>query len=139
MFLIFLIFVFCAFPVFAHQAVVPLTEVLDGDTFKVLLHGESTSVRLKDIDCYETRRGRRAYFQGEYYQKSLDEVIRRGQESKQKLQELLSKAKEIKVEWEKRDSFCRLLGEAHVNDIHVNTYMVEHGGCEVYAPLKSEP
>ena len=136
MFLFFVFFLFYALPVFAHQAVVPLIEVSDGDTFKVLLHGEITSVRLKDIDCYETRRSKRAYFQEKYYQKPLDEVIRQGKESKQKLQNLLSKAREIRIEWEKRDSFCRLLGQAYADDIHINTYMLEQGGCEVYAPLK---
>ncbi|MBO7332732.1 MAG: thermonuclease family protein [Alphaproteobacteria bacterium] len=136
MFLFFVLCLFYALPAFAHQAVVPLIEVSDGDTFKVLLHGETTSVRLKDIDCFETRRSKRAYFQEKYYQKPLNEVIRQGKESEQKLQELLSKTKEIRVEWEKRDGFCRILGQVCADNIHVNAYMLEYGGCKAYLPLK---
>jgi len=136
MFLFFVLCLFYALPAFAHQAIVPLVSIQDGDTFTVLLHGETTSVRLKDIDCYETRRSKRAYFQEKHYQKPLNEVIRQGKEPKQKLQELLNKTREIRIEWEKRDSFCRLLAQAYADDIHINTYMLEQGGCEVYAPLK---
>jgi endonuclease YncB( thermonuclease family) len=136
MFLIFLIFAFCTFPAFALQATVPLVKVQDGDTFTVLLHKEKTKVRLQDVDCYETKRNKRANFQEKYYQKPLDEIIRQGKESKQKLQELLSKTKEIRIEWEKRDSFGRILGNVYADNIHVNTYMLEQGGCENFSPLK---
>ena len=136
MFLIFLIFAFCTFPAFALQAIVPLVKVQDGDTFTVLLHEEKTKVRLQDVDCYETKRNKRANFQEKYYQKPLDEIIRQGKESKQKLQELLSKTKEIRIEWEKRDSFGRILGNVYADNIHVNTYMLEQGECESFSPLK---
>ena len=136
MFLFFIIFMFCAFPVFAHQAIVPLVKVQDGDTFTVLLHEEKTKVRLVGIDCYETKRNKRADFQEKHYQKPLDEIIRQGKESKQNLKELLTKTKEIRIEWEKRDGFGRILGNVYADNILVNTYMLEQGGCEEYIPLK---
>ena len=135
LFLFFIIFVFYASPVLAHQATVSVIRVVDGDTISVLLYGEETKVRLVGVDCYETRRNKRARFQEKNYNKTMDEVIRLGEESKQKLQGLLERNKEIQIEWEERDGFGRVLGHIYINQMNVNEYMLKNGGCELFVFL----
>ena len=132
LFLFFIIFVFYASPVLAHQATVPVIRVVDGDTISVLLYSEETKVRLVGVDCYETRRNKRARFQEKNYNKTMDEVLRLGEESKQKLQGLLERNKEIQIEWEERDGFGRVLGHIYINQMNVNEYMLKNAGCELF-------
>lgn len=62
---------------------------------------------------------------------------------KKKIKNLLKDHRYIRVEWDKRDSFGRILGNVYLDDIKsagvidVNRYMLETGGCNKYLP-KSE-
>ena len=83
-----LFFVLSADAAFAYEATVRLTHIQDGDTFKALVYEEETKIRLLDVDCYETEKNAWTHFQQEYYGLPYDDIVKRGRESKQKLQDL---------------------------------------------------
>ena len=62
-------------------------EVVDGDTFRCMVdlgmktHRAQIEVRLADVDAYETRRISRARKQAKADGKTLDEIIKLGQEA----------------------------------------------------------
>ena len=124
----------------AHEFVATIIKINDGDTLTALVNNETTKIRLLDVDCYETKKNTRAKFQQKYYGLSIDEVIRNGKQSRKKLKNLLKDHRYIRVEWEKRDSFGRILGKVYLDDIKsagvidVNQYMLETGGCNKYVP-----
>ena len=116
----------------AHEAVVAVISVQDGDTFSAMVHEEDTKIRLLDVDCYETKKNARAKFKHGYYSLPLDEIFQRGKTSKQKLKELIGKSKELRIIWDRRDGFGRILGKVYLDDLDVNQYMIETGGCNKY-------
>ena len=124
----------------AHEFVATITKINDGDTITALVNNEYTKIRLLDVDCYETKKNNRMKFQQKYYGLSIDEVIQSGKQSRKKLKNLLKDHRYIRVEWEKRDSFGRILGKVYLDDIKsagiidVNHYMLETGGCNKYLP-----
>ena len=80
------------FPSLASDRVkIDVVKVTDGDTIKALYNSDKINIRLTNIDCYETRDNKRAYWQAEYYKKSLGEVVKLGNQSKEILQNLISK------------------------------------------------
>lgn len=103
-----------------------------------LVNNETTKIRLLDVDCFETKRNKQAKFQQQYYGLSIEGVIENGKQSRKKLQELLKDHRYIRVKWEERDSFGRILGKVYLDDIKsagvidVNRYMRESGGCNKY-------
>lgn len=46
-------------PLLDYDATVTVSEVVDGDTFRFMERGEELSVRILDLDAFETRRGDR--------------------------------------------------------------------------------
>ena len=113
-----------------------LLKVTDGDTIKALVNGEKESIRLLDIDCYETSKNPRAIWQSEYYHLSVGQVMQKGEYSKQRLKDLLGKRKDLKLEWNKRDRYKRILGRVYLDDRNINDYMLSSGGCEKYVERK---
>ena len=126
--------------VFAHEFVATITKISDGDTLSAIVHDEDTKIRLLDVDCYETKKNGRAKFQQQYYGLSVDEILEKGKQSRKILKKLLKDHRYIRVKWEKRDSFGRILGNVYLDDIKssgmidVNKYMLETGGCNKYLP-----
>ena len=127
----------------AHEFVATIIKINDGDTLTALVNNETTKIRLLDVDCYETKKNNRMKFQQKYYGLSIDEVIQNGKQSRKKLKNLLKDHRYIRVEWEKRDSFGRILGKVYLDDIKsaglidVNQYMLDTGGCNKYLPKSS--
>ena len=123
---------------FAHEFVATIIKINDGDTLTALVNNETTKIRLLDVDCYETKKNARAKFQQKYYGLSLDEIIKNGKQSRKQLKNLLKNHKYIRVEWEKRDSFGRILGKVYLDDIKsaevidINLFMLEQGACHKY-------
>ena len=124
----------------AHEFVATITKINDGDTITALVNNEMTKIRLLDVDCYETKKNKRAKFQQKYYGLSVDKVLEKGKRSRKILKKLLKDHRYIRVEWGKRDSFGRILGKVYLDDIksagviEVNQYMLETGGCNKYLP-----
>lgn len=122
----------------ANAEMLPITllKVTDGDTIKALVNGEKESIRLLDIDCYETSKNPRAIWQSEYYHLSVGQVMQKGEYSKQRLKDLLGKRKDLKLEWSRRDRYKRILGKVYLDDRSINNYMLTNGGCEKYVERK---
>ena len=124
----------------AHEFVATIIKINDGDTLSAFVNNENTKIRLLDVDCYETKKNARAKFQQKYYGLSVDEVLEKGKQSRKILKKLLKDHRYIRVEWEKRDSFGRILGKVYLDDIKsagvidVNQYMLKTGGCNKYIP-----
>ena len=124
----------------AHEFVATIIKINDGDTLSALVNNEKTKIRLLDVDCYETKKNKRAKFQQKYYGLSVDEVLEKGKQSRKILKKLLKDHRYIRVEWDKRDSFGRILGKVYLDDIKsvgvidVNQYMLDQGGCNKYVP-----
>ena len=125
-----------SFNVIAKENIVEITKISDGDTVKVMLDGEELGIRLLKIDCFETSKNRRAIKQSEYYHLSLGEVFKKGNYSKQKLKDKLSKHKKVKLEWQKKDKYNRILGSIYtLSGENINDYMLNDGGCMEYIPF----
>ena len=122
----------------ANAEMLPITllKVTDGDTIKALVNGEKESIRLLDIDCYETSKNPRAIWQSEYYHLSVGQVMQKGEYSKQRLKDLLGKRKDLKLEWSRRDRYKRILGRVYLDDRNINDYVLTNGGCEKYVERK---
>lgn len=67
-------------------------------------------------------------------------MLEKGKQSRKTLKKLLKDHRYIRVKWEKRDSFGRILGKVYLDDIKsagiidVNQYMLNQGGCNMYLP-----
>ena len=124
----------------AHEFVATIIKLNDGDTLSAFVNNENTKIRLLDVDCYETKKNARAKFQQKYYGLSYEEMLEKGKQSRKILKKLLKDHRYIRVKWEKRDSFGRILGNVYLDDIKsvgvidVNHYMLETGGCNKYLP-----
>ena len=118
----------------ANAEMLPITllKVTDGDTIKALVNGEKESIRLLDIDCYETSKNPRAIWQSKYYHLSVGQVMQKGEYSKQRLKDFIGKRKDLTLEWDKRDHYKRILGRVYLDDKNINDYMLSEGGCEKY-------
>lgn len=137
---IFISFILCAESVSAHEFVATITKIQDGDTLSAIVNNEETKIRLLDVDCYETKNNARARLQQQYYGLSVDEMVEKGRQSRKILKKLLKDHRYIRVKWEKRDSFGRILGNVYLDDIKsvgvidINQYMLEIGDCNKYLP-----
>ena len=110
---------------------IELVGITDGDTIKARIGGNIENIRLLNIDCYETRRNKRAHLQARKYNKSLEEVTAAGKRSKEILTELL-KDKPLYLIRTGKDRYNRTLGTLFIGNVEVNKYMLEYGGCEIY-------
>ena len=126
--------------VFAHEFIATITNIQDGDTLSAIVNNEETKIRLLDVDCFETKNNARARIQQQYYGLSYDEMLEKGKQSRKTLKKLLKDHRYIRVKWEKRDRFGRILGNVYLDDIKsagiidVNQYMLNQGGCNMYLP-----
>ena len=73
----------------AHEFVATIIKINDGDTLSAFVNNENTKIRLLDVDCYETKKNKRAKFQQKYYGLSVDEVLEKGKQSREILKKLL--------------------------------------------------
>lgn len=106
----------------AHAATLKGTcvAVSDGDTVTVLdpVRGEKEKVRIWGIDAPEDAQ--------EY-----------GAEARQKLTSLV-RGKQVRVEYDKRDSYHRILGRVYVGEVYVNLEMVKSGSAWHYVYFAPE-
>ena len=124
----------------AHEFVATVIKINDGDTLTALVNNETTKISLFDVDCYETEKNSNTRFQQKYYVLSVDEVLEKGKQSRKKLKNMLKDHPYIRIIWEKRDGFGRILVKVYLDDIKsvgvidVNQYMLKTGGCNKYVP-----
>lgn len=112
---------------------ITITKVTDGDTVRGIINGKETSIRLTGIDCYETSKRDRAYKQAYLNKISIEDVVKRGKESKEILTKLLNSNDNITVRFTDIDKrYNRNVGIIYAGNINVNDYMIKHGGCMMF-------
>lgn len=112
---------------------IKITKVTDGDTVKGIINGKEMSIRLSGIDCYETSKRDRAYKQAYLNKMSIEDVVKRGKESKEILTNILKNNNNITVRFTDVDKrYNRNVGIIYAGDINVNEYMVQNGGCMMF-------
>ena len=132
--LISILFLF-ALPLYADSLTpITITKIYDGDTVGARIEGEVFLVRLKGVDCYETMRISRAYRQAYEGRISVDEVVKRGERSKEYLSGLFNKVGKDRIyfQFQGVDRYSRALGVLYFNKMNVNKEMINKGGCLVY-------
>lgn len=122
----------------AEEATVSISRVTDGDTVRVILNNREEKVRLLHIDCYETRKNKRALWQSKHYHLPLGEILKRGNYAKEQLKYIISHNPKVILKWEKRDLYGRILGELYTldNNTDINELMLTIGLCERYKPRR---
>lgn len=101
-----------------HRATGFVTGVSDGDTFFMLIDGQSTRVRLAQIDAPEKKQpfGRRS-------EEALRAMVGRRQ---------------VSVTWGQLDRYQRPIVQAHVDGLDVNAELVRLGWAWVYAQYATD-
>lgn len=129
---IFIVIVFCSYAVFAggketygSATVQDVVSVYDGDTFKVNIDGyppiigENVPIRIAGIDTPEIR-GTTGYTQ------------ETAQKAKKFTQNLLRKAKEIKLRNMKRGKYFRIIAEVYVDGVNLGKELIRVGLAKRY-------
>lgn len=112
---------------------VEFIRVIDGDTIEVKY---TTAIRIKDLDCFESKPNARSKWQAGEYQKTQDKVIKQGKQSAKELKKLLrGNEKNLYVDVKGMDRFKRILGDVYVGDQNIKQYMLTKGGCMPYKPM----
>ena len=113
---------------------ITITKIYDGDTVQAEVEGEVFLVRLKGVDCYETMRISRAYRQAYEGGISVDEVVERGERSKEYLSGLFNQVGKDRIyfQFQGVNRYSRALGVLYFNKMNVNKEMINKGGCLVY-------
>ncbi len=112
---------------------IKITKVTDGDTVRGIVNGKEMSIRLSGIDCYETSKRDRAYKQAYLNKMSIEDVVKKGKESKEILTNLLKNNNNITVRFTDVDKrYNRNVGIIYAGNLNVNDYMVQNGGCMMF-------
>ncbi|MBQ8847516.1 MAG: thermonuclease family protein [Candidatus Gastranaerophilales bacterium] len=120
-------------PVFASKIPIKIDKVYDGDTIRVKLDsGNKFDIRFYKIDCYETSKIHRAYYQAYCDKITIEEVLKRGKRAKNYLVNALDADKPIYFEFKGVDKYNRVLGVLFLGDINLNNQMTNTGLCKPY-------
>ena len=113
---------------------ITITKIYDGDTVQAEVEGEVFLVRLKGVDCYETMRINRAYRQAYEENITIEEVVKRGERSKEYLSGLFNQVGKDRIyfQFQGVDRYSRALGVLYFGRVNVNEEMINKGGCLVY-------
>ncbi len=112
---------------------VKLVKILDGDTIKIKIDENEFPVRLIGIDCYESYKNERSYKQAYFNDISIEDVISRGQKSKDYLQNLYNNSsKNVYLDFKGLDKYKRALGIIYFDQDNVNEKLKNQGGCMIY-------
>lgn len=101
-------------------------DVIDGDTFKIKLQNDIFSVRVLNLDCFETRRGDRLNSQAENNNISVDSAYTLGIKARETATNLLLN-KEIKLvrdfDNDNFDTYNRLLRNVYIDTLNYANYI----------------
>ncbi len=115
---------------------IPITivKIYDGDTVLAQIDKNLFSIRLIGIDCYETKKIHRAYKQAYQNNLSVDEVVCRGKNSQQFLEQLYenNKNKPIFLDFKGIDKYGRVLGIIYFDGKNINQELLDNGNCLKY-------
>lgn len=115
---------------------VDFIRVIDGDTIEVRY---TTAIRLKDIDCFESKHNARGKWQAEETGTTEADIINKGAQSKQILKDLIKgNENNLYLQVKGLDRYRRILGQMYIgndrNKTDINAYMLNKGDCLPYKP-----
>ena len=115
---------------------VDFIRVIDGDTIEVRY---ITTIRLKDIDCFESKHNERSKWQAEETSTTETNILNKGAQSKQALKDLINgNENDLYLQVKGLDRYSRILGKMYIgkdrNKTDINEYMLNKGGCRPYKP-----
>ena len=128
-FILLIVFVLCSASYAASKTPVRIIKILDGDTVRAKINDNIFSIRLIEIDCYETTPNNRAYRQAYNNNLTIDEVIKNGKFSKKYLINLYKNSNVQTFEFMGLDYYKRPLGVLYFDNVNINQKMLNHGGC----------
>ena len=105
--------------VFAETYEGKVIHISDGDTVKILVDNHQHKIRLAEIDTPEKRQ---AY--GKKAKKALGDIVL---------------GKVVRVDWDIRDRYKRIIGKIYLGDLYVNAEMVRQGHAWVYRKHSKDP
>ncbi len=131
-------------PVYAFMAIIAFTlsvqgaerltaivvKVVDGDTLKILLNGESATVVLIGIDAPEDRKSLKAMDDAARRGKDLDTIISEGRRATKHVKRIVRRGETVTIEFDvkKKDRFGNLLGYVFLsNGKMLNEEIVRNG------------
>ncbi len=120
------------------QETYEVLRVVDGDTLKVLYHGNAESLRLIGIDTPESRVNSRAKNESKRTGQGLNTLLAMGKEATKFVKTLVNENDHIRIEFDvqKRDKYGRLLGYVYLsNGKMLNEEILKAG----YANLMTYP
>lgn len=109
---------------------VKVVKIVDGDTFKILVQNDLISVRILDIDCFETKHNERLSKQAHKNNISIDSAFYLGNKAKLRATELLLN-KEVTIirDFKEKniDSFNRLLRHVKIDMANYSDLLKNEG------------
>ncbi len=126
-----------AVPLYAQEPV-PVLKVGDGDTLKVLYHGQKESVRLIGIDTPESRANAKAKKDAVRSGQDVRTITAMGKQATRYVKTLVKPGDTVRIEFDvrERDKYGRLLGYVYLsNGKMLNEEIVRAG----YAGLMTYP
>ncbi len=113
---------------------IEIIKVYDGDTVRAkTTENKEISIRLIGIDCFEVSLIDRAYKQAYLENLSIEEVLKRGIESKKILHDFFkTNNNDIFLESHGLDKYGRTLGILYSGNMNINKYMKCKGKCPKY-------
>lgn len=110
--------------------IVKVHRVIDGDTFTFMENELEIFVRVKGLNCFETRHGKRLNEQALRCKKGIGEAFGLGIKAKSKAKELLL-GKQVSLDWDsksnkpERDTFGRFLAKVTLDEKSYSDLMAE--------------
>lgn len=112
---------------------ITILKIIDGDTLEVHTNNKNKfSLRLFEIDCYETSQSHRAKSQAYDDKINLADVIDKGLNAKKYLRKIKNNAKEISFEFKGIDKYGRVLGVLYLDNININQKLIDEKYCKIY-------
>jgi endonuclease YncB( thermonuclease family) len=127
-------FIFYALNAAAFADVVKVLRVADGDTVIVIRGGNKERIRLIGLDCDETTKIYRAYWQAYESKSDIDEVIKRGKAAKKRLEGIIAASnREVTLVIEGKDKYDRALGRIYDSkNRDIGKMLVDERFCKPY-------
>jgi endonuclease YncB( thermonuclease family) len=110
--------------------IVKVHRIVDGDTFTFMEGDMELVVRVKNLDCFESRHGKRLNEQALKTKKGIGESFALGVKAKRKASEILL-GKQVVLDWDtknnspERDTFGRFLAKVKINEALYSDLMAE--------------
>lgn len=113
---------------------VPVVEVVDGDTLRIMWMGKLRLVRLLGTDAPETRMNPRLSRQAQTHDTTKEKVAEYGIRSHKALKTLVGDKAQVRLEFdeERSDEYGRLLAYVYLKNVMLNREMLRLGYSDFY-------